>query len=344
MQPNEDHELADWERDLLGHSSETAHETTQRQIAELLEPDFRSRTQSNSSPRRTEQPEPPKPAGKPDFTGVGQFSGDKHGTVYKRTRIDRHYGSQNVSIGWRGAGADPSKVPFRVMDDHYVQESYDERPSGYLGMSRELDSHWAHADADARDDYEVREDGHHQGVLMNSRKATPWKINEMYVSKEGTHIVPTLLGMAGEHSLRTTSRLPEASNDLSQHSSRMVHRLADKGVIEAPKNEHRNSIDFDEGHSSARSNVEHLIGRVRSQRDDTIEVPASDVERGGRLYRQIFRGQHAKPEPERGIGEPAPLVNVRTQAGRFQEFSHHQQLAEKYDKPKPPATQQDTLF
>jgi hypothetical protein len=269
------------------------------------------------------------------FDGVGQV-----GQQFYRQHIQGR-SREAADFGWRGAGANPQRAPFSASN-----WQSDERGVASLSMSRRLDRHYAIEDPDAHTDYE-RVDGHQQGVLLDSEPATPWKIETLYSSKGSHSAVAQLLGMAGEHSLRTSGRLPKASNDLSVHSSRLVHGLSDKGIIEAPAGEMRNSLDFDDGRSNANSDVAHMEREVDRGIERTQVVSPEEAARGGRMLRQVLRGAKHQPKerwtPET-LTESAPLVNARTKAGRFAEFEHHSRLAERADRPASQQPAQPTLF
>lgn len=342
--------LEDWERELLAHPTEHDRDisgTPQRRPARRATPTSEELEEMRSRIfDRVSVPDQPGPtlrsrqATSQQFEGLAQPTLPKEGEFYKEDR--RGYSSNHVSFGWRTAQPDISKVPYHPsvggMDLGNPPEA------AHVTMQRRMDKHYA-VDADVNYHSDERPDGHHQGFMIESEKAKPWKIDGMYATKGGRHMANVLLGLAAEHSLSTTGRLPRASNDLSAHSTRVVHGLADKGIIKAPKKEHRNDIDWDHGARSARFAVNDDARAVLAGYEGNTRMSTEDGMRGGRVMRQILKGAKETPV-ERGLPDPQPLVNARTEAGRFQEFKHHQQVTEKYERPPrtEPSPQQGTLF
>ena len=242
---------------------------------------------------------------------------------------NRGYNGETMGLHW-ASGPDPFH-----------------RDAASLTMIRDLDHHYALQNPDINEGDYDSVDGHKQGVLISSEQATPWKIDTLYSTKGSHSAVAQLLGMAGEQSLRTTGRLPKASRDLSVHSSRLVRGLADRGIIDAPSNELRNSIDWEDGAASALSAVRYVEKDHNAGRESVTEVPSEEAAQGGQMLRQMLRGAKHSPverwTPET-LTESAPLVNARTKAGRFTEFEHHAQLQERADRKPDSTPRQEGLF
>jgi hypothetical protein len=287
---------------------------------------------------------------KPDFTDVGQPKSTQFGTAYKS---HSKYGtSESVEVGWRGPGPDPSRAPYRNMD-HWEQEDVDTRPHAWLSMTRHADRYYGeHDQRDATYDYDYNSPhGQQQGTLFNAEEASPWKVNEMYASKEGAHMAPTLAAMAAEHSLKTSGKMPKASNDLSRYSTRLVHKLSDLGVIDAPKNEHRNNIDFAGGARNAAANVGDMVSRSqRKAVSDGIgdEVSQQALESASHMLRGVLRGaRQQRNATEKWTGETLTgggPINVRTTGGLFEEWKHNKALDDRADNPPKHAAPQDGLW
>lgn len=273
---------------------------------------------------------PPRAAGRGPVRSVrsasaGQLDAPEEPAPASVSRqLDRYYREQNVGystdhvgLHWSG-GSDPFT-----------------RDAASLTMMRNRDRHYPIASPDLNDGNYENVDGQLQGVLMDSDRATDWKIDTLYSTKGSHAAVAQLLGMAGEHALRTTGRLPKASRDLSVHSTRLVKGLADRGIIDAPTNELRNNIDWEYGATSARSAVRYAERDHNAGRESVSEVPVEEAQRGGQMLRQMLRGAKHQPTerwtPET-LTESAPLVNARSKAGRFAEFEHHARLQEQADQ------------
>jgi hypothetical protein len=235
--------------------------------------------------------------------------------AFKRER--RGIISDTTTVAWRGKGSEVASA----------------------SMIRRRDRHQV-ADPDASYNYDTDNHGNQQGYMVESEPAKPWKVDTLWASKEGKHMATSLLGVLSEHSLRTTGKPPKASGDLSEHSTRLVHNLADKGLIKAPKNEYRNTYGFDGGHDNAVADHDFLSDAHRTGGSEGLTD--ADLQRGGNFIRGALRA--AKPKPEKwtneSLSERQPLVNARSQAGRFHEFTHSQEIdARSKQAPAPKATQ-----
>jgi hypothetical protein len=112
----------------------------------------------------------------------------------------------------------------------------------------------------------------------------PARLHGAFADPSMTSHIPTLLGMAGERSMRDTGgRLPMPSHSLSEHSSRMVQGLRDRGVNfpENPKNS-----------GDAQTNTIQKKDYLATPEDigyDAMPTPLSQVRSGRELMRSMLR-------------------------------------------------------
>lgn len=117
--------------------------------------------------------------------------------------------------------------------------------SGYLSMMRSVDRYIPGFDKMPLDEQIAYLSALREGRMPTSAsqqdpwgglaKAEPWVI-ELLASEEGqSRTLMSMLGRAAGHSLKTTGQLPQASEDLSVHSGRMVKNLAELGIIRDPR-------------------------------------------------------------------------------------------------------------
>lgn len=134
---------------------------------------------------------------------------------------------------------------------------------------------------------------------------TPWSVGSMYVSPGHEHIVPTLLGLAMEHSMRTSPagtsrRMPEASRDLSKHSRRLVTKLVGYGVIDDP-----NAGTYYPANSITREQAQSALSQYTLP-DHAEKVSSNDADRAGRHLRSIIARHRRENRPEH---KNTPLFN-----------------------------------
>lgn len=84
-----------------------------------------------------------------------------------------------------------------------------------------------------------------QGTLFGYEHRKP-AITYLLSNEEHRHFVPHLLGHVAQESMSRFGERPVADRDLSRHSSRMVARLAESGLVEQPgvHEEVRNDMTF----------------------------------------------------------------------------------------------------
>lgn len=265
---------------------------------DLLSPD-------HTSPVGKEDPEVP--TTKPGTLGqyVGQPQSQQFGQVLKST--SKHGDREIVNLGFRGPGADPHAAPFSS-DWAGGLHGRDTRPAAFLTMHRDPDSYQNYqggpdVDHPVQRYYSERDQGHGQshlqGTLFRSDKAKPWIVDEMYSHPEATHAIPTLMGVAADHTLSRHGTLPQSSEDLSQHSTRVVHGLAKHGVIEAPKNEQRNYLDFTDGERNADTHTRWMQeDRAWHISENSRELTTPEVKRGSDTFRGVLRNAKAARRSE----------------------------------------------
>lgn len=210
------------------------------------------------------------------------------------SREDESYGGVNVhgtTIGARLEGEGQTGV-------------------GMIHLGARHDTHWLHAGTGSttgngrqmydRSAYSTPHGGE-QGTLFRSNPVTPWTVDLMAVRNGHEHLVPALLGLAAEHSLRRSGRLPQATNDLSSHSNRLVDKLTGRGLVDDP----REVGNFEPNHITRGVIAQSMIdneGVEEQHRRDHLYSDA-DVQRASNVTRALLRATRppkARPEPEQG--------------------------------------------
>lgn len=205
---------------------------------------------------------------------------------------------------WRldvGAGETEYRVHASRSMDEYVA------PGALVRVTRPATGYDLHAEVgqhskDWSSDYQEgkfriqRGDGPDgQGALFDVTHRSP------YVSFMATHPdmrahIPTMLSVAN---LETQERYREPlrpDNDLSVHSSKIVHRLAEAGAIEAPAHEQRNALTTE--------NYRNFTVGTRHNYGSASEVPATTVQRGRQFLREALgRPKQAVENAVTSIGD-----------------------------------------
>ena len=167
---------------------------------------------------------------------------------------------------------------------HYIG-SADEHgdPRGALSMSRQMDTYHLNGQS-------LQPPEHLFSVYQ---RATPWTVDTMAVAPGHESHVPGLLGLAAVHSLKTTGRLPEPSNDLSEHSERMVSHLVERGVIDPPRMDVlHNDISKREAQRMVEDSPLWYYSPLR-------HVPRQESDHASRVTRALLRRPKDAPEPPR---------------------------------------------
>jgi hypothetical protein len=202
----------------------------------------------------------------------------------------------------------------RHFDDPYQQDAvfgarrrlrpddFSERTGlGMVHMNRTMDRHrvvsYPFEDFDSTG---AQMDG--QMTSISSSPATHWKVETLGVLPGHEHLVAPLLGLAAEHSLRTSGRLPDASHDLSAYSGRLVGKLAQRGLVTDPRGNgsySHNSID----RSGAKTLVDNSDIDGSFEESNVTRITGRRVTRAANFTRGMLRASRPpKPqqEPEQG--------------------------------------------
>jgi hypothetical protein len=154
---------------------------------------------------------------------------------------------------------------------------------------------------DAQKQYDARYDetwhrpdvagGERQQTFTGSKHAPtelftnmPAEVSGAFSDPSMGHAIPTLLGLAAQHTLRQTGRMPMPAASLSEKSAPMVRKLISKGVQlptnpENPTNEVTNKIIRPENLLASA----HDVGKY---------VSDADVKGGRALARSYLRPKH----------------------------------------------------
>lgn len=144
----------------------------------------------------------------------------------------------------------------------------------------------------------------------------PGTITDLYGHPHTPHTVGPALALAAQwHQRQGGERhvrqgFPQASDNLSKHSSPLVHKLADKGVIDRPQYESRNDITWHEGDADypnldlgrEPSRSPGVFGQLNDQfarskgTPVTHEIPEADMASARVLLRQTM-GYQKKTAP-----------------------------------------------
>lgn len=184
------------------------------------------------------------------------------------------------NVGTQFIERDMTMSPDKQWLDHAAFE--DGRAVGFVHSARAIDRHYVPTAPWARDEM-FDDDG--QGRLFGSLPAEPWTVKELYVRPGHEHVVPTLLGLAALHSLRTSGAAPKPSNNLSVHSERMVRHLADRGLVQMPDRIARNRIDKPDADQQVDDNYFTTDDTTWPQRT----IPQEEVDQASRAVRAALR-------------------------------------------------------
>ena len=132
------------------------------------------------------------------------------------------------------------------------------------------------------------EDGPNSQMALFDTEYNPPHVDDLFATKNGRHLVPTVLGLMAQHSLRHYGGLPEAdTRDLSAHSARLVKRLQSAGVISGEEPEVTNDHSFiPMGHAAHRDLF------VKEHHDK--EFSPSEIRDSQKLVRELLRPKRSK--------------------------------------------------
>jgi len=131
----------------------------------------------------------------------------------------RHYQSDDLSM-FKGAAYNT-----HTFASYYQPDIYDKPNGGAYAVVTKSPS---------RHEPEFGEDTGGQGTMFTTTLRGGHSIDSLMATKSDTHLVPGVIGRAARHSLETYGRVPMASDNLSQHSARLVQKLVDRGILRNP--------------------------------------------------------------------------------------------------------------
>ena len=156
-------------------------------------------------------------------------------------------------------------------------------------------------------------DGHgRQRSLFNVWHTKP-RVSALASHPDFRGHVGTMLGVAAVETKNRFRESPVASNDLSEQSSRIVHRLAESGAIEAPGNEQRNSLSSGDFSNYAIHNRGYSLYGLGGEIKES-GIPRSTVAMGRHTMREILRG------PKRQISQTVSGVSEKAKGKQERMF------------------------
>jgi len=158
-----------------------------------------------------------------------------------------------------------------------------EQPYAYVSSTYTPDRYESY-DPDDRDrNFDVADIRTGQKALFYA-EPEQHEIDMAFATKSARHQVPTLLGMAAQHSLNRRGQVPRATNDLSEHSSKLVRKFSDLGVVKPPRQDFPlNSITWDKGDTL---NAKWYAQEVQESGE---EVPFGRVDKSRQFTRGLLR-------------------------------------------------------
>ena len=159
-----------------------------------------------------------------------------------------------------------------------------EHPVTNYDLTPELDAYQRTYSRDMNLDRHRTQTGegdHGQGALFDVYHRKPY-VSYLASHPEYRGHVGTLLGVAALETKQRFGELPVPDSDLSVHSSRIVHRLAQSGAVEAPRNETRNDFTADNFTDFQVPNRNFAPGQVS-------DIPRSTINMGRHLLREALR-------------------------------------------------------
>lgn len=156
-----------------------------------------------------------------------------------------------------------------------------------LGKQDESTEMWPAAHVDLLREQE--KSNFFMGIDMSTREPSsqfftnrPAQVVGAFADPSMSANVPTLLGIAGDRSMRDTGRLPTHDKSLSTHSSTMIEKLRARGV-DVPENP--------ANPAAQRTNLIHKKDHLFKEEDlfGTHEMPPAVVKSGRDLMRSMLR-------------------------------------------------------
>lgn len=258
------------------------------------------------------------------------------GQFRQQHEYDRHYGQERMRFGFTGnTHPRPAASDFAYEDPNNADS--------ILEMTRTKDSYENPPEYDHGDTHGYDRSTGQMHLFEVNRHASPWKVDYMAATtgehNDARYTVPTLLGLAAQHSLNTTGRVPQADSSLSKHSKKIVDKLVSRGLVDNPFHKrfdewddgewHDNEIDYNQGNEMAYGNRIKLGDphkEYRHNADYAQKIRSSQVESALGLVRSAVNLRYDSLKAEGRYSEAdfeqQPLVNARSSAGRSQEFHH----------------------
>lgn len=220
--------------------------------------------------------------------------------------------------------------------------SPDGKDAAYVQTKRVPDGHHAHYG------WEPAKAGQpgQQGTMIHSDPEN--HVVDMAFSTRGARdVVPTLMGMTSVHSLRNRGAIPGASDDLSEHSGKMVSNLIKRRVIQNPRVGGfdtrivpSNNHDFDTAHDEALDVANHM-----KNRPERYDAPSDhDV----RLGQQFIRHMVTMRGPEEGASHDQAAEHWRnSNADAFDRLAKQNSKGaprKQWEQSSPLSSEQQHLF
>jgi hypothetical protein len=165
-----------------------------------------------------------------------------------------------------------------------------ERPYAYVSSRYLPDRYEAYDHADHDRNFDVADIRTGQKGLFYAEPERH-EIDMAFASKSARHHIPTLLGMTAQNSLNLRGQVPRATNDLSEHSSKLVKKFSDLGVVQPSRKDFPlNSITWDRGDAL------NAKWQAQEVQESGKEVPFDRVDKS----RQFTRGLLRRNRPTQG--------------------------------------------
>lgn len=135
-----------------------------------------------------------------------------------------------------------------------------------------------------------------QGALFDVHHRSPY-VNFMASHPDFRHHIPTLLAVANIESQERFREPLHPDSSLSVHSSKIVHRLAEAGVIKPPSHETRNDL-------TAEDYKNYTVASRNMHESRKVEIAPSTIQRGKQFLREALgRPRQAVQGAVAGVSE-----------------------------------------
>ena len=216
-----------------------------------------------------------------------------------------------------------------VSHDFGVVDADDPTKAAFVSMNRNLD---IHANYGIHDDYGAEwEKDHGQGRLFGSQQATGWQVDGLFAHEDMRHTVPSLLGLAAIHSLKTTKKVPDATSDLSNASKRVVDRLVEAKLLRDPLKGKRRDFEPNDTTSAEGGWLANAMQMGTYIGD--VALPTSDSDHASNAVRSALRASTAAKNKKKAIAN-RPRPHTPPGWGTPGLFEAESYTVEKPKKPK----------